>query len=173
MSNIILGSNTRSRPRIIWTSIIALLPSVILLMLGIAFIRYSTTQIYDLENYLPPSQKPLAQNYAIFKLALGGGLGLIIGGIFAYLVIHPKRQNKEKSSLLFWLKLVSLGSVLLLSGGLPKPEYQYIIPLTDITAAWTPFRIGFSPGWIMGCGLVFFVLSVKMIKKRWEKLQIT
>lgn len=173
MNNIMLDSNARSRSRIIWASIIVLLPSVILLMLGVAFIRYSTTQIYDPENYLPLSQKPLAQNYAIFKLALGGGLGLIVGGIFAYLVMHPKRQNKARSSLLFWSKLISLGSVLLLSGGLPKPEYHYIIPLTDITTAWTPFRIAFSPGWIMGCGLVFFVLSVKMIKKRWEKLQIT
>lgn len=166
MNNIMFDPNTRSRSRITWTSIIALLPSVILLMLGVAFIRYSTIQIYDPENYLLPSHKPLAQNYAIFKLVLGGGLGLIVGGIFAYLVMHPKRQNKERSSLLFWLKLVGLGSVLLLSGGLPKPEYRYIIPLTDITVAWTPFRIAFSPGWIMGCGLVFFVLSVKTIKKR-------
>lgn len=157
------ASNVKSRSRIVWKSIVALLPSIILFALGITFIQYSATRIYDPENYLSPSQKPLAQNYAILKLVLGGWLGLIVGGTFAYVVMLPQQQKGGRR--LFWLKIIGLGSVLLFSGGLPKPTNRYLIPLTNITAAWTPFQIAFSPGWIMGCSLIVFVLSVRMIKR--------
>ncbi|MBN1872731.1 MAG: hypothetical protein JXA33_00750 [Anaerolineae bacterium] len=157
-------SHFKSWWEIIWISFFGF-PSMISLVIGVMFIRYSVYKIYDPENYLDPWQRPLAQNYAILKLVLGGGLGILVGSIFSYFVSRPKPRGAQGKLLLFWLILINLGALVLCSGGLPKPEEHYLIPLTAITVAWSPFRIAFVPGWIMGCGLGFFVAALKMIRE--------
>lgn len=158
-------SDVTSWGKRIWGSIIALLPSVLFLIFGIAFTVYSLDKIHDPEGYLSPFQRPLAQNYLALKLILGGGMGFLSGSSLALIVLLSKQYDQKWKPFLTFLKVMNIGIALLLAGGLPKPEYLYLIPLTDFIIAWSPFRIAFIPAWMIGFAIVFFVISLHVASK--------
>ncbi len=159
----VLGTPRASRWRIILECLVVFIPAIVFLALGVAFASYSRAKIGDPEQYLAPAQRPLAQRGAKIQLILGGCAGGIIGGAFGYIEIRTARWAGKRRRWRWVLEGGLLGISLLCIEGLPKPEYLYFIPLSPIIVVWSPFRIAYVPGFMLGYGMFLFVVATKMV----------
>jgi len=143
-----------------------LLPSAILIAIGVAWIILAINKACDPQNYLSPSEMPFAQKFAVVKVILGGCAGIIAASVSTYLLTYAELPGKRWGSWRFWLWLVLLVLTAGLLGGFTNTK-SYLIPTKEIAVAWAPFRISFTASYLISFGLAISVLLVlKVAKKR-------